>query len=261
MKRAAALTVLAFTAAACARPTQGAYFGAHSDGSPRRAALELDVSLEGKSSSEFHGGTIPGAVVIEGRDWNDTHDNGYRVALRGAVEVAPRTEASLTVAYAEANARENVVVGSAGVDPIIASFDDYERLDLEFGLRRYIGDERTLWHPRLRPFVSGSVGVSRIAEIDAQFQSDGFIPLAIGDANGAFSSEFYDETYLANASAMVGAQWRLTDAAAVELETGVRYHGRPDEDDATLSLINLETINDSGSRLVIPVTLRGRVSF
>lgn len=261
MKRGALMAAAAMTlmTAACAQPRSGALLGTHADGSPRRAALEVEAAWEGKSSSDFAGGVVPGGLIIEPIDYNDAHDSAHRLGLRGSIELDPRTEVSAGVSYAQAESRDWITVGTAITDPIEARFDDYERVSVEVGLRRYVGEESTLWHPSLRPFVGGSIGVSQIAEIDAEFRSDGFEDLGIAPE---FSAEFYDESYVLTASATLGAQWRVHDHAAIEIETGLRYDGAPDEDDTSLSVINLDIINDaSDGRVVIPVTLRGRMRF
>ena len=229
----------------------------------RNVILDLEATHEGKSSSDYHGGlVVPGALVIENRDFGDTHENARRIALRGSTSLSAKTEVFGGVSYTTADSRGPIQVGAIGVDTIHAEFGDYERLGLEIGARRYI-DGAThpgLYSRVLRGFVSGSVGVAKVEAMDATFTSAGF-PNLDPTLPTAIPANFYDESYVGTAFVGGGFQYGITPRAAIEFETGVRYDTQLNDDDTTLGALSLQSINDTDGRVVVPVTVRGRLRF
>ncbi len=239
---------------------------------PSRAAgwsVEGEVALEAGSSSTFHRGeVIAGALTVEGRDFGDTHDAGARVALRAGRSIGPNTDLVVGVSHASLSSSGPVQVGAVGLDPIMAEFDDYKKTSIDIGVRRYLGPDRAgLRSGALRGFVGASAGVARIDEIDAVFSSG-----VVGDAGTGFgrlgtglpnviAAEFYDDTWTGTAAVTAGLEMKLTRSASLEFETGVQIDGGPDEDDTTLPALGLAQINDSGTRVTIPVALRGKFRF
>lgn len=228
----------------------------------RGYAIELEIGHEAKSSSEFHGGqNIPGALTVEARDFGDTHESGLRVALRGSKRLNPRTEVSAAVSYTQLDSAGVITVGAVGVDPITAEFDDYTKTAIEVGVRRYVGDTgQPLQSRALRPFVGATVGLAQIDAMSATFESAGFPGLGLSLPT-TIQSDFYDDSIVPTVGVQAGLDWQVTPNAAIEVETGLRWDAAPDDDDATLSTLGLDGINDTAGRVVIPVAIRGRLTF
>lgn len=133
--------------------------------------------------------------------------------------------------------------------PVYGTFGDYEALSAEFGYRHYFGTAGSV-----RPFLGARIGATRTNEIRATFE----IPDAGITIAGA---PFYDEGWSATGGLDAGVLVPVSDAFSVNLATGVRYTGDLKDDDSAIGGLGLASINDTGSRFSVPVTLTARWDF
>lgn len=186
------------------------------------------------------------------------HDRIYDVAgtvgLEFAYAPSDRTEFFGQVRRTEAD-DGMVQVGGAYVPaldaelPVYGTFDDYSALSAEVGYRIYFGTAGTA-----RPFVGARVGASRINEIRATFE----IPdaaITIPDA------PFYESGWVASGGLDVGVIVPLGETFSMTLASGVRYVADLRDDDSAIGGLGLASINDTGSRFSVPVTLSARWDF
>lgn len=186
------------------------------------------------------------------------HDRIYDVAGTVGLEFgyAPsdRTEVFGQVRRTEAD-DGTVQVGGAYVPaldtelPVYGTFEDYSALSAEVGYRMYFGTAGTA-----RPFVGARVGASRINEIRATFE----IPdaaITIPDA------PFYESGWVASGGLDVGVIVPLGETFSMTLASGVRYVADLRDDDSAIGGLGLASINDTGSRFSVPVTLSARWDF
>jgi hypothetical protein len=132
--------------------------------------------------------------------------------------------------------------------PVYGRFGDYKALALQAGYRHYFSEGR------VRPYVAGRVGATRIDAIDATF--------TIPDAAITLSDvPFYDGGWSMGAGADLGVAWALSEKASLALEIGARYHGDVSDDDSAIGGLGLASINDTGSRTAFPVGVRFQMRF
>lgn len=133
--------------------------------------------------------------------------------------------------------------------PVYGTFGDYEALSAEVGYRHYFGTAGTA-----RPFVGARLGATRTDGIRATFE----IPdagITIADA------PFYDSGWQATGGLDVGVIMPVSETFSVTLASGVRYVADLKDDDSAIGGLGLASINDTGSRVSVPVTLSARWDF
>ncbi|QCO68546.1 hypothetical protein E5843_13620 [Luteimonas yindakuii] len=133
--------------------------------------------------------------------------------------------------------------------PVYGTFGDYEALSAELGYRHYFGTVGFA-----RPFVGARIGATRTNGIRATFE----IPDAGITIAGA---PFYETGWSAIGGVDLGVVMPVSDTFSVTLASGVRYVGDLKDDDSAIGGLGLASINDTGSRLSVPVTLSARWDF
>ena len=132
--------------------------------------------------------------------------------------------------------------------PVYGRFEGYRSLSLEGGYRHYFATGK------VRPYLAGRVGTTRVDDISATFE--------IPDADILLSDvPFFEAGWNFSGGADVGVMWALSDAASLGLEVGARYHGDLDGDDSAIGGLGLASINDTGSRTSFPISLRFQMKF
>ena len=132
--------------------------------------------------------------------------------------------------------------------PVYGRFDGYRSLALEGGYRHYLSTGK------LRPYVAGRLGATRVDDINATF--------SIPDANILISDvPFFDGGWNLSGGGDLGVMWALSDAASLGVEVGARYHGDLDGNDSAIGGLGLASINNTGSRTSFPVSLRFQMRF
>jgi hypothetical protein len=132
--------------------------------------------------------------------------------------------------------------------PVFGRFDGYKSLSLEGGYRHYLSTGK------VRPYIAGRLGTTRVDDIAATF--------SIPDANILLTDvPFFDGGWNLSGGADLGVTWALSDAASLGVEVGARYHGDLDGDDGAIAGLGLASINDTGARTSFPISLRFQMRF
>lgn len=265
-----ALALASFATPALAGPVpQGKFAGS------------VSASVDSPVDGDVHGGRttaiLPGAAVlslfpaatlpptatgarlnIDARSFEDIYGEAFGVAIEGAYGLGGGRELFGAVGYLSAD-EGSVQVGTADVlgagnailatAPVFGRFGEYQATTIEGGVRQFFN----LQSP-LKPYIAGRIGAAFVDEIRASFT----IPAVNIAANNV---PFYDETTVVTLGLDVGISYDVTDRFSVQAETGVRYAGDLDGNDAVLSALDLSQINEEGSRLSVPVTVKARFAF
>lgn len=133
--------------------------------------------------------------------------------------------------------------------PVYGTFDAYEALSAEVGYRHYFGTPGSA-----RPFVGARLGATRTDEIRATFEiPDGGITIA--------NAPFYASGWSATGGLDVGVIMPVSETFSVTLASGLRYVADLKDDDSAIGGLGLASINDTGSRFSMPLTLSARWDF
>jgi len=133
--------------------------------------------------------------------------------------------------------------------PVFGTFGAYEALSAEVGYRHYFGTAGSA-----RPFVGARLGATRTDAIAATFEiPDAGITIA--------NAPFYDSGWSATGGLDVGVIMPVGETFSVTFASGVRYVADLKDDDSAIGGLGLGSINDTGSRVAVPVTLSARWDF
>jgi len=133
--------------------------------------------------------------------------------------------------------------------PVFGAFGAYEALSAEVGYRHYFGTAGSA-----RPFVGARLGATRTDAIAATFEiPDAGITIA--------NAPFYDSGWSATGGLDVGVIMPVGETFSVTFASGVRYVADLKDDDSAIGGLGLGSINDTGSRVAVPVTLSARWDF
>lgn len=197
---------------------------------------------------------VDAELRIGARGHDRIYDTAGTVGLELAYAPSDRSEVFGQVRRTEAD-DGRVMVGGAYVPaldtelPVYGSFEDYSALSAEVGYRMYFGTAGAA-----RPFVGARLGATRVNGIRATFE----IPAAaitIPDA------PFYDKGWVASGGLDVGVIVPFGETFSMTLASGVRYTADLKDDDSAIGGLGLASINDTGSRVSVPVTLSARWDF
>ena len=234
-----------------------------------RWSMSLVGGVDVPRSGDVHGGAtavvpdlgplnpelagVDAELRIGARSHDRIYDNAGTVGLEFAYAPSDRSEIFGQVRRTEAD-EGRVQVGGAYVPaldtelPVYGTFGDYSAVSAEVGYRRYFGAAR------VRPFVGARIGAARVKEIRATFE----IPdaaITIADA------PFYASGWVASGGLDVGLMLPIGETFSLTLASGVRYIADLDDDDSAIGGLGLARINDTGSRLSVPVMLSARWDF
>lgn len=183
------------------------------------------------------GNTIGGTTTSQ-VSYGDAFKTGYTASAGFARDVRPNTTVLARGFYREAEAEDPVIIGTNGGGNVLGQFSDYKSYGAELGLRQYVG----YGHRGLRPYLGATVGAEYIDDIT--LTSGGTIPLN-------------EAGWVPTASGMAGLEMPVSRTASLALESGVRWTGSQDRDAAA----SAAGFSDDGSKLSVPVTLRGSFRF
>ena len=207
---------------------------------PVTVAIGTGVGLGGNVITEA-AGTINGtpANFVE-----QSYDNHFSDALRlratGNLGLDFNKEAFVTFAYNKVNATERVT-GSVGGYPLYTRFSNTKSFGIEGGLRYYFVPEGPT-----RVYAGGVAGIRFHDRIGATIRV-----LELG-------LTFADLDYFENSTLFVfggdaGVSRDISDTIAIGAEIGLRYQPKLSPV-AVLPGTGLETINDTGSRVGLPIS-------
>ncbi|ATD67529.1 MULTISPECIES: hypothetical protein [Luteimonas] len=197
---------------------------------------------------------LPAELRIRPRGHERIYDNALAYGLEVGYAFDDRREIYGQVRQTRADGGR-ALVGYAFVPalsaelPIYGSFSEYEALSAQVGYRYYFGTPDTA-----RPFIDGYLGATRTHQISATFD----IP-----AGGISipNAPFYESGWAATGGANVGVIVPLGETFSMTLSGGVRYVSNLTDDDSALGGLELSSINDTGKRVSVPITLSGRWDF
>lgn len=221
-------------------------------------------------SGDVHGGAIApvpdlgplnpalAGVSAELRIESRKHDRIYDLAQGLGVELgygfSDRSEVFGQLRYTRAD-EGRVQVGGAFVPalnttlPVFGTFGEYKSLSAEVGYRYFFMDPG-----HARPYIAGRIGATQTDDIDATFE----IPDAGITINDA---PFYRKAWKGSAGLDVGVIVPISERVQFRAETGLRYVDDLDGDDSAIGGLGLASINDTGSRVSVPVSVGLRVDF
>ncbi|GAB3511814.1 hypothetical protein [Pseudoxanthomonas daejeonensis] len=186
------------------------------------------------------------------------HDRVYGAASSYGLEFAygfdDRSEIFGQLRQANAGAGR-VRVGGAYVPAlatelsVFGTFSRYEAYTAEVGYRRYFGESG--W---ARPFLAGRIGGTETDAIRATFE--------IPDANIVIpDAPFFDKDWALSAGLEAGVIIPVGGRFSMTVSGGVQYVGDLSGDDSAIGGLGLASINDTGSRVSVPVSISGRWDF
>jgi hypothetical protein len=177
---------------------------------------------------------------------------GYGVSETGEVFGSVRRTVSRTGRATVGSAViTTTVAGAPAVGtalPIEGTFGKYKATDVELGYRQYFGGGS------IQPYGAARAGIGFVDKINANFN----IPAAAIAINNA---KFYKSSTIFSGGLDLGVSADVGANAAIQLETGLRYASKLKGDDTSLTGLGLQSINNSGSRLSVPITVKLRVGF
>lgn len=149
------------------------------------------------------------------------------------------------VDYSKAKGRNNhigTVYSGEKAEDLYAEFTDLEQVTLEGGVRQYISRDKNHVNG-IRPYVAVTGGFTHTNDVDIVQSSATIIDPAL------YTQQYVYSGWSPTAAGMVGAEWQMGGTKALLLETGLRWKD------------NLDANYPSDDRIVVPVRLRGRISF
>ena len=197
---------------------------------------------------------IDAELRIGARGHDRLYDNASSFGLELAYGLSDRSEVFGQLRQTSAD-DGTVQVGGAFVPalatelPVYGNFGNYKAVSAEAGYRYYFGTAGSA-----RPFVGGRIGATRTDAIAATFT----IPdagITIADA------PFYDSGWIASGGLDLGVIVPVSDTFSFTVASGVRYTSDLKDDDSAIGGLGLGRINDTGSRLSVPLTLSARWDF
>lgn len=235
-----------------------------------RFSMSVLGGLDKPLSGDVHGGATvdvpdlgPLNPALDGVDAqlrirSRGHDEIYGTARSLGLEVgyglSGRSEVFLQARETSAD-DGRVRVGAAYVPAldteldVFGEFSSYDAYTWEVGYRRFLGDGG-----RVRPFFAARVGATETDVIRATFE--------IPDAGITIrNAAFYEKGWALSGGLEAGVQIPFTERFSMTLAAGVNYIDDLSDDDSAIAGLGLAAINDTGSRVSMPVSISGRWDF
>ena len=244
---------------------------------PGQFAGSVNVGAELPLDGDVHGGAaatvaslaalnpnLPATSAqlrIESRSYDDIYGNATTYGIEGRYGLEGDREVFGEVRRTEADGGR-VQVGTSFVPalgatlPVNGTFDDFKSTTVEAGVRQYFGSGK------VRPYVAARAGVAFVDEIRASFQVP--VPNGVGTEPNDINLNnvpFYDDSTTWSVGVDVGASWQLNERLSVSAETGIRYRGDLDGNDAAIGGLGLASINNDSAAISVPVTLKLSYAF
>ncbi|MEM9600142.1 MAG: hypothetical protein AAF926_03890 [Pseudomonadota bacterium] len=211
------------------------YYGAGNVGGTR---VEFEASYEDFIDGEIIDGDVVGGTTYNQVEYKDAYKPGYRLSAGLARDFSPSTTVTAKGFYKSAEAEDPFVIGNNGGN-VMGGFTDYESYGAELGLRKYLGPQIP---SRMRPYLGASVGAAYIDDI------------AITGVNAGPLNE---GGWVPTASGTAGLELPMSPSASFALESGIRWTGSQDR----TAVASAAGFTDDGSKMSVPVTLRGSFRF
>jgi hypothetical protein len=196
----------------------------------------------------------PGELRIGKRSQKKVYDEGYSAGVELAYGLSDQSEVFGSVRHSWTG-RGRTQVGNAFAPPtsptplpINATFGKYKADNIELGYRQYFGSGG------LQPYGAIRAGIGFVDKINASF--------AIPAANIAINNaRFYKKSTTYSGGLDLGVSYDVGTNISLQAETGLRYQSKLNDDDTDIAGLGLAGINNTGSRLSVPITLRLRAGF
>jgi hypothetical protein len=202
---------------------------------PALAGVSAELRIRSRSHDQIYG-TARSLGLVVGYGLSDRSE----VFLQARETSADDGRVRVGAAYVPALDTELDVFGK---------FSSYDAYTWEVGYRHFFGDGG-----RFRPFVAARVGATETDVIRATFE----IPdaaITIPDA------PFYEKGWALSGGLEAGAQIAFTERFSMTLAAGVNYIDDLSDDDSAIAGLGLAAINDTGSRVSMPLSITGRWDF
>ena len=205
------------------------------------------ISLAGDVSNEGVG-TIDGkpSVIVEQALSNHFSD-ALRLRFTGSLGLDYNKEAFATLAYGKYNGTERII-GSVSGYPLLERLSNADAFDIEGGMRYYLKPEGPI-----RTYVAGAVGVRFLQATDATFR---VVEVGLTLPN----LPYFKSSTLLIFGGDAGVSYDVSDKAAVGIELGLRYQGKPGAE-PLFADPKLKDVNDTGSRWSLPLSAFLTVRF
>lgn len=197
---------------------------------------------------------VDAELRIRSRSHSEIYDMATVAGLEMSYGLSDRAEMFGQVRQTRAD-QGTIQVGGAFVPalntelPVYGTFSDYKALSVELGYRYYF-----LQAGSTRPYLAARVGGTQTDAITATFEiPDGGITIA--------NAPFYDKKWAVSGGLDVGVIIPLSERFSLTAETGVRYVDNLSGNDSAIGGLGLASINNTGSRLSMPITVSARWDF
>ena len=198
------------------------------------------LALGGNVITEAVGSIDGRPTVFVEQGYGNHFSDALRIRATGNLGLDYNKEAFLTFAYNKMNATERIT-GSVGGYPLYTRFSNTSALDLEGGMRYYFVPEG-----ETRIYVAGAGGIRFQDRVGATIRVLE-VGLTLEDL------DYFDDSTLFIFGGDAGISRDLSDTLAIGAEIGLRY--QPKFNPApVLPGTGLEEINDTGSRVALPIS-------
>jgi len=210
-----------------------------------------DVNLAGEF---LHGaiGTLNNVpVVINATTYGDVFGTGFQWQLGVGYLLDRKNEVRGGFSYQNVGS-DLVMIGTAGIAPLQATFEDYTVWSLDFGYRRYFKAQE-VGRRQIRPYAGITLGIADIPRISGAFAAPAAGLLAV-------NTDLYDGT----AAFVIGFNGGLVAPVTSHLDAtaqlAFRHVSGLSEID-NLAGTGLQTVNDESGRWTMPITFGVRYRF
>jgi opacity protein-like surface antigen len=198
------------------------------------------LALGGAVITEAVGTINRTPTVFVEQGYGNHFSDALRLRVTGNQGLDFRKEVFATFAYNKMNATERIT-GSVGGYPLYTRFSNTSALDLEGGLRYYFMPEGPT-----RTYVAGVGGIRFHDRVGATIRVLE-VGLTLEDL------DYFEDSTMFIFGADAGVSRDLSDTVAIGAEIGLRYQPKFSPA-AVLPGTGLEGINDTGSRVALPIS-------
>lgn len=202
---------------------------------PALAGVSAELRIRSRSHEQIYG-TARSLGLEVGYGLSDQSE----VFLQARETSADDGRVRVGAAYVPALATELDVFGR---------FSGYDAYAWELGYRHFFRDGS-----RVRPFFGARLGATETDDIRATFE----IPDA---AITIPNAPFYEKDWALSGGLEAGAQISFTERFSMTVTAGINYIDDLSGDDSAIGGLGLAAINDTGSRVSVPLSITGRWDF
>jgi hypothetical protein len=182
------------------------------------------------------GGTT---AEMDANSWGERYDAALVIRVGAGYNLSDTSQVIFTTHWEQAEA-DPADVGLVGLQPLQATFTDYQGWGLDVGYRRYVPTVS-----RVKPFAEVAVGFERVESISADLVAQpNFIANAV---------PFYDDSWVILWRIGGGVTSAFTERLGLQISAALQYAGEL-SDKSGLGALGFERINNAGNKWAVPVT-------